>query len=31
VLAVAYTLLDAWVEEAKITPQEAGVPGGPPL
>ena len=31
VLAVAYTLLDAWVEEATITSQEAGVPGGPTL
>jgi len=27
VLAVAYTLLDTWVAEAKITPQAADVPG----
>jgi predicted PurR-regulated permease PerM len=29
VLAVAYTLLDAWVAEAKITPRDADAPGEP--
>jgi predicted PurR-regulated permease PerM len=29
VLEVAYTLLDAWVAEAKITPRDADAPGEP--